>query len=95
MQMSNLYKASKGLIRVEANVENNIILDIRLTGDFFMIPENTLWLLEKHLKGIELDRKLVKGAVNVFYLLGVQTPMLTKDDLVNAIVGVKNENAAY
>lgn len=95
MQMSNLYKAPKGLIRVKADVENNIILDIRITGDFFMIPEDTLWLLEKHLKGIELDRKLVRGAVNVFYVLGLETPMLSREDLVNAIVGVKNEDAAY
>jgi lipoate---protein ligase len=95
MRMSNLYKASKGLIRVNADIENNTILDIRLTGDFFMVPEEALWMLEKHLKGVELNRKLVRSAINVFYVLGVDTPMLERDDLVDAIMGVKNENEAY
>jgi len=91
MQMSNLYKAPKGLIRVDAEVENNIIIDIRLTGDFFMVPENALWLLEKHLKGVELSREFLQSAINVFYLLGIETPMLAREDLTNAILGVKNE----
>lgn len=89
--MSNLYKALKGLIRVEAEVENNIIIGIRITGDFFMVPEDALWLLEKHLKGVELNRQMLQSAINVFYVLGVETPMLEKSDLVDAILGVKNE----
>lgn len=89
--MSNLYKAPKGLVRVEAEVENNTIIEIRLTGDFFMVPEDALWLLEKHLKGVELDREMLQSTVNVFYMLGVETPMLAKEDLVEAILGVKNE----
>ncbi len=89
--MSNLYKASKGLIRVEAEVENNTIIGIRLTGDFFMVPESSLWLLEKHLKGVELDREMLKSAIDVFYVMGVDTPMLSREDLVNAIHGVSGE----
>lgn len=95
MRMSNLYKAQKGLIRVDANVENNIILDIRLTGDFFMIPEDALRLLEKHLSGVELSRHFVSKTVNVFYMMGVDTPMLSRDDLVDAILGVRNEDPPY
>jgi lipoate---protein ligase len=91
MRMSNLYKARKGLVRVEADVENNTIIDIRLTGDFFMVPEDALWLLEKHLRGVELDRRLLESAINLFYFLGIDTPMLTQEDLVNAIMGVRDE----
>lgn len=91
MWVSNLYKAPKGLIRVHADVENDLILEIRITGDFFLIPEDALELLEKHLHGVELERKFVDNAIGVFYAIGVITPMLTKDDFVNAIMGVKNE----
>ena len=92
--MSNLYRAPKGLIRVEAEVENNTILDIKITGDFFMVPEEALLLLEKHLRGVELDRKLLSNTIDTFYLMGIDTPMLGREDMINAILGVKNENKA-
>jgi len=94
MRMSNLYKAPKGLIRVEANVESNIIISIRLTGDFFMVPEGALWLLERHLRGIELNLAPLSNAINIFYALGIETPMLSENDLVSAIIGVKSETSS-
>lgn len=93
MRMFNLYKAPKGLIRVEADVESNIIIKIRLTGDFFMVPEGALWLLERHLRGIELKLNPLSSAINMFYGLGIETPMLSEQDLVNAIIGVKSETS--
>lgn len=92
MRMTNLYKAPKGLIRVDAEVENNIILDVRITGDFFIVPEDALLLLENHLRGVELERTLLNNTIDMFYLLGIDTPMLGRDDIVNAILGVKSEN---
>lgn len=95
MRMTNLYKARKGLIRVDAEVENNTIIGIKLTGDFFMVPEEALLFLERHLRGVELDRKLLKNAISTFYVLGVDTPMLAKDDLVKAVLGVKTKECGF
>ena len=58
-----------------------------------MVPEGALWLLERHLRGIELKLDTLSSAINMFYGLGIETPMLSESDLVNAIIGVKNETS--
>ncbi|MGI0100923.1 MAG: lipoate protein ligase C-terminal domain-containing protein [Candidatus Micrarchaeaceae archaeon] len=93
--MSNLYGTKCGSIRVYAEVENGTIIRIRLTGDFFMVPEGAITFLEKHLVGVEMNREMLQAALNVFYMMGVETPMLEKEDIVNAILGASNADAAY
>jgi hypothetical protein len=92
MRLTNLYKAPKGLLRIEAEVENGVIADIRITGDFFMIPEGSLASLELGLRGVRLSQDAVSKAVSDFYKSGVSTPMLSSNDIVNAILGAKNGN---
>ena len=87
---SSLYKAPKGLLRIDADLEGGILSRVRITGDFFMVPEESLPLLEKHLDGVKLDHDSVLKAVNDFYESGVETPMLGKEDIVNAVLGVSN-----
>ena len=41
MQLKGVYKAAK-LIKVKLNIENRKIKDIRITGDFFMYPEDAI-----------------------------------------------------
>ena len=94
MRVSNLYKAPKGLIRISAEVENDLIIEIRVTGDFFMVPEDAVELLENHLRGVELSENYLKGALEDFYSIGVVTPMLTKEDFIKAILGAKDEGKA-
>lgn len=88
MHVHSLYKAPKGLLRIEADLEDDILSGVRITGDFFMIPEEALPRLEKHLNGVKLDHDSILKAVDDFYKSGVETPMLEKEDIVKAILGV-------
>ncbi len=90
MQLSSLYKAPKGLLKIRADIEHGVIRDIMITGDFFMIPEESLPLLEGKLLGKRLERRDVEIAVEELYAMDVQTPGLSKEDLVRAILGVRD-----
>jgi lipoate-protein ligase A len=90
MLVHSLYKGAKGLLRVEAELEAGVLTKVRITGDFFMVPEEALPRLESKLNGVKLDRDSVLKAVSAFYKSGVETPMLSKEDIVNAVLGVKD-----
>ncbi len=90
MWVSSVYKAEKGLIKVRADIEDNTINDIEITGDFFMIPESAIESLEVRLMGKKLEENELDDVLDEFYLTGVDTPLLTKKDFVSAILGVKN-----
>lgn len=90
MHVHSLYKAPKGLLRIEAELESGLLSKVRITGDFFMVPEDSLPDLERRLNGVKLDRDSVLKAVDGFYRSGVETPMLGKEDIVNAVLGVSD-----
>ena len=94
MRVLNIYKAQKGLIKVSADVDDGHIHGIQITGDFFMYPEDALPRLEHNLTGVKLDQQEITGIIERFYSNGVQTPSMTKEDLINAIMGVKNAGKA-
>jgi lipoate---protein ligase len=53
------YKVPGGkLLRISADIENGIIRDIKITGDFFMHPEDAIERLEATLKGTKVDELL-------------------------------------
>lgn len=86
MQVSSIYKAQKGLIKVSAEMENGSVKSIQITGDFFMYPEESLPTLERLLVGTKVDPDELKKVLDGFYKSGVTTPHLTKEDFVNAIM---------
>lgn len=90
MRLSNTYKTMNGRINAEAEVENNVIISIKFGGDFYLKPEGALLILEKHLNGVELRRELVTNAVNTFYLFGIESLNATKEELVDAILGLRD-----
>jgi hypothetical protein len=90
MHVHSLYKAPKGLLRIDADLESGVLSNVRITGDFFMVPEDSLPKLESHLNGVRLDHDSVLKAVEEFYGSGVETPMLGKEDIVKAVLGVSN-----
>jgi len=50
------YKVYGGkLIRVSLTVEAGVIVDLKITGDFFMHPEESIVGLEAHLRGLTVD----------------------------------------
>ncbi len=88
-----LVKATKGLIRAEVKVRNNTIVDVRISGDFFIYPEEALWEIEKRLVGVKLSREeILKVIRDVFNKFNVQAPMVKIEDFVEAIMrGASNE----
>ena len=62
----NIFKAQK-LIKISLEYEDqgNIrtISSIRITGDFFLYPEDRLENLEEHLKGTKLEKVKLKEKI--------------------------------
>ena len=88
MRVKSVYKAKKGLIRVDKEVTNGIITEVRITGDFFMYPEDSLPLLENRLRGVKNDKESIRDAVKSFFKdTGTVTPFVTEEDLVEALAG--------
>ncbi len=90
MHLSNIYKAEKGLLRINFDIdEGKIISNMMVTGDFFLIPETKIILLERDLNGKRFEKDAIEDAIGRFYTTGVLTPSVTKDDFINAIMGAK------
>ena len=84
------YKAKK-LIRVRAELVGTRILDVMISGDFFIVPEEALTDLKSSLKGSILDRDEVLSRVRGFYRKsGAQTPGITPEDFTDAIMKLMN-----
>jgi lipoate-protein ligase A len=86
--LTGAWKAPGGLISVQARVTEGSLLDIRITGDFFLYPHEALEELEKALSGIPLDRlALEDAATTVLGRPGVEPMGFGPSDVVNAILG--------
>ncbi len=48
-------KARKGLIRVEAVVREGRVESVSIRGDFFLYPEDSLWMVEEKLRGVGVE----------------------------------------
>ncbi len=79
------HKALKGLIRIEFDVAEGRVRNVRLTGDFFMYPEEAVEELEAELEGAPLDE--LDGVVDAFFEAhpGVEMPYVTVEDFKMAI----------
>jgi len=42
------------LVRAEVEVEGGLLTDVKLTGDFFLYPEDAIFELESALKGLDV-----------------------------------------
>jgi hypothetical protein len=85
--LEGTYKAAKGLIRIKAIVEANIIEEIQIAGDFFMYPEDKLWELERNLVGTSIHRSDIIAKIQSFYeQTELLTPGVVPEDFAEAIV---------
>jgi lipoate-protein ligase A len=69
MQAKSIYKVPNGkLIKIflEYNSESNTILSIQISGDFFAYPEESIHLLEKQLKGKQIEKNRIYAIINSF-----------------------------
>lgn len=81
------FKAPKGIIKVFVKLAEDVISQIQISGDFFMYPEEALDDLEQLLVGAKAERAELSKLIEQFYeQRQIQTPMLTPDCFVEAIM---------
>jgi len=89
------HKAKK-LIKVTAEVIGDKILDIMITGDFFMVPEDGISKIEAALKGMILNREKIAGKIReVFKKHDIQSPGISAEDFADAIMRLKEYTEKY
>ncbi|MBI5553838.1 MAG: hypothetical protein HY917_03805 [Candidatus Diapherotrites archaeon] len=65
MNGSSIYKIPDGkLIKISLEHDSGKIQSIRITGDFFLYPENGIELIEKALTHVPLTEPAIISAVN-------------------------------
>jgi len=80
------YKVPHGkLIRLRAQIEGGRINGIRITGDFFLHPEEKIGELEKALVGKMMERVTLQKTVEEA-LFGCEMVGFSADEMVNALM---------
>ncbi len=89
--MSADYKAPGGkLLRIRLKEERGIIQSVKITGDFFLVPEDSLSKLEKMLQDVPLKEAELKLLVDRFFRgTGAQGLGIAPDDFVKAILSTR------
>ncbi len=81
-----MYKAKGGLIRSAQEVENTVIKDIDISGDFTFYPKKRLSDLEDTIKETRRKEKEITPKIEEFYeKSGVQVPGVEPQDITKAI----------
>jgi len=85
------YKAPGGkLVRVRLREEQGVIRSIKITGDFFLIPEESLGKLEKMLEDVPLREAELRLLIDRFFRgTGAQGLGVSSDDFVKAILAAE------
>ena len=89
------YKAAGGkLLRIRLRQAGDRIDSVRISGDFFLIPEDSLPKLEKMLADVPLREQELKLLVDRFFRgTSAQGLGVAPDDFVKAILSAKPEEA--
>ncbi len=83
------HKAGK-LIRVRAEVGGDILMDVNITGDFFIIPKESISELEEKIRGLRLDEAVLLEVVEDYYSeYEPESPGVTPRDIVDACMKLK------
>jgi hypothetical protein len=67
MKSQSVYKVPNGKllkISLEYNNKNNTITQIKIMGDFFAYPEESIELVEKKLKNTLLEKEVLKKKIH-------------------------------
>jgi len=85
------YKAPRGkLVRIRLKEDQGQIRSVKITGDFFLIPEESLRKLEKMLEDVPLREPELRLLVDRFFRgTGAQGLGVSSDDFVKAILSAK------
>ncbi len=83
------YKAKKGLIRATVSLYDDKI-DVKITGDFMIFPEDIVFELEKNLRNLPPDENAISQ--NVEKILSNATMIgCTVEDFKKTILGALRE----
>jgi len=74
------------MFKVEMQIENEKIIRIQITGDFFIHPEEGLELLEHKLTGCRFLRNEIIEYIGELEEKGIQLIGFKKEDLADAIM---------
>ena len=85
------YKAPGGkLVRIRLKEEQGLIRSVKITGDFFLIPEESLGKLEKMLEDVPLREAELRLLIDRFFRgTGAQGLGVSSDDFVKAILAAE------
>ena len=85
------YKAPGGkLVRIRLKEEQGLIRSVKITGDFFLVPEESLGKLEKMLEDAPLREPELRLLVDRFFRgTGAQGLGVSPDDFVIAILSAE------
>ena len=83
---------SDKLIRTTLSIKDNYIDDIVISGDFFMMPSDSLPNLENALKGKKVDREELLTAVNGFFAAGPKVFGIKPGDIVEVIFKARDNS---
>jgi hypothetical protein len=61
------FKAEKGVIEVELIHDEEKITKVKITGDFFIYPEEAIELIEAALRNIPMDKKVITEKLKEVY----------------------------
>jgi len=91
MQSKSIYKVPQGKllkIFIEYNEKNRVINEIKITGDFFAYPEESIEILESKLENTKLEKEILFKKIsriikeNKIEFIGVDAAGLTKGILM-------------
>ncbi|ASA77333.1 lipoate protein ligase C-terminal domain-containing protein [Thermococcus sp. 5-4] len=85
------HKAKKGLIRIEFDERDGIAEHVKITGDFFMHPEETVQELERELEGHRLEE--LEQVMDEFFAvrMDVEMPYVNVEDFKIALKNALRE----
>ena len=81
-----IHKARGGLIRTVQEIEDNVLKNVTISGDFTFMPKDRLESLESHLSETARDAGAVRDRVEEFYEKNpVDSPGVESEDYVKAM----------
>jgi len=80
------FKAEKGVIEIELSHKEEKITKIKITGDFFIYPEEAIEIIENTLRNSHIDRITITEKLKELYEQeGITTPGIKIEDWVTVI----------
>ncbi|MCZ7392034.1 MAG: lipoate protein ligase C-terminal domain-containing protein [Candidatus Methanoperedens sp.] len=82
-----IHKSKGGLIRSFVTVEDGVIKDITLSGDFFLFPEEAFFKILEQLKGTSANREEIQKNIEKIYKKEhIQSPGTLPSDFTESIM---------